>query len=322
VRRFILTRAVHAAIVVIAVVTLAFVLVRATPGNPFWALDDPNMTPADVARLQSEWGYDQPIPVQYAKWVRNVARGDFGWSHSNNRYVRAVLRTAVPNTLLLMVPAIVIGVLAGIAAGTWQATRRLRGKGGVADGISLAIISVPDFVIALAVVSVVAYRWRLVPGSGMTSPDFASLPLLARVADVGAHLILPCITLAVVIAASVARYQRASMIGVLHEEFLRTARAKGAPERRVVRTHALRNSLGPVIAVAGLLFPMIFGGAVFIESVFGWPGMGLTLVAAVTGRDYALVQAIVLIGTVFVVVAGTLADIAAVMVNPRTTLQE
>jgi ABC-type dipeptide/oligopeptide/nickel transport system permease component len=132
---------------------------------------------------------------------------------------------------------------------------------------------------------------------------------------------LPAATLAVLIAASVSRYQRTAMLGVMREDYLRTARAKGATARRVLLRHALRNALGPVIAIGGLLVPAVLAGAVFVEKVFAWPGMGLTIVHAVAGRDYALVQAIVLIGTVLVLVANTAADAIAAAVNPRTRLE-
>ena len=318
--RFIIRRAWQAAIVIFVVVTLAFLLARIAPGDPFWAVED--MTAADQARLRAQWGYDQPVYVQYARWVANIARGDFGWSHSRMQPVVDVLRDVVPNTLVLMVPALLLGLLAGIAIGTWQAARWGGASARITDFITLVIVSIPDFVVAMFMLTLFAVQWRLAPVSGMTSAVMHdSMSFFGRIGDVLAHLALPATTLGLLVAASVSRYQRSAMLGVMqHAEFLRTARAKGAPETRVVLRHGLRNSLGPVIAIGGLLLPMMFAGTVFIERVFSWPGMGRTLVEAVAGRDYALVQAVVLMGTVLVTIAGAAADVVAVMANPRTRL--
>jgi peptide/nickel transport system permease protein len=147
-----------------------------------------------------------------------------------------------------------------------------------------------------------------------------SLSLGGRIRDTLAHLILPVLTMALLVAAPLSRYHRIAVEGVLHEEFIRTARSKGATERRVVYGHALRNALGPVITISGLLLPAVFTGAVFIERIFSWDGMGLALVNAVNGRDYAVVQAIVLVGTVLVTFAAALSDVVAALVNPRLAL--
>jgi peptide/nickel transport system permease protein len=319
--RFLLSRARQAAIVVVGVSTLVFVLARVAPGDPFTAFDDPLQTQDDRARLRATWGYDLPLWQQYGRWLGNFARGDFGWSHARSRPVADVLRDAVPNTLVLTVPAFVIGLLAGVALGTWQAARRGRQTERVASAATLTLISVPDFVVALGALTLFTIQWRLAPGSGMIDPIMHdSMSPIGRVGDVLAHLVLPCTTLIVLVAASVSRYQRAAVIGVMHEEFLRTARAKGASDLRVIARHAVRGSLGPVIAIAGLMLPALFGGAVFIETIFGWPGIGRALVEGVGSRDYALVQAAVVIGTILVVLAATLADIVAAMVNPRLRL--
>jgi peptide/nickel transport system permease protein len=319
--RFIFVRARQAAIVIFAVVTLAFVLAHAAPGDPFWAIDDSQMAAAEQARLRAQWGYDQPVHIQYGRWLVNIARGDFGWSHSRNQFVSDVLLDVVPNTLLLMVPALVLGLLAGVALGTWQAARWGRVPARIADVATLTIVSVPDFIVAVVMLTVFAVQWRLAPLSGMTNAVMhASMSFFGRVGDVLAHLVLPALTLALLVAASVSRYQRSAMLGVLHADFLRTARATGASEMRVVLRHGLRNALGPVITIGGLLLPLMFAGTVFIERVFSWPGMGRTLVDAVAGRDYHLVQAVVLIGTTLVTVAGAASDIIAVIANPRTRL--
>lgn len=319
--RFILARLGQGVIVVALAATIAFVLARAAPGDPFTAISDPRMSAADRAEFRVEWGYDKPVLTQYVRWIGNFARGDFGHSHSQSRPVSAVLRDAVPNTLLLMVPGIVFGIIAGIAIGTWQAARRDRPLERIASTATLAIISTPDFIIVILMLTVFALKLGLAPSTGITDPVMHnSMSALGRLADIVSHLTLPVICLALLVAASLSRYQRTAVSAVLHEDYIRTAYSKGATEARVIFGHALRNSLGPAIAIGGLLLPAMFGGAVFIEKIFGIPGIGLELVNGVGSRDYAVVQAIVLVGTLLVTAAGILSDIVAVLVNPRMRL--
>jgi peptide/nickel transport system permease protein len=321
VRGFILARLGQAVVVIAAVATLTFGLSRLAPGDPFLAFDDARLTEQERAAMRTDWGYDRPLVEQYGRWLGNLAAGDLGWSHSRSRPVSEVLAAAVPNTLLLTLPAVLLGLLGGVAFGTWKAVRHGRFTTRAADAFTLAFVSVPDFIVAVAVLSIAGIELNWFPTSGMIDVvNHDSMSIVGRMGDIATHMVLPVGTLAIIIAAAVSRYHRAAMLSVLQSDHLRTARAKGASERRVIMRHALPNALGPVIAIAGLLAPTVFGGAVFVEKVFGWPGMGLTVVDAVTGRDYALVQATVLIGTVLVVASAIVADIVAVMVNPRTRI--
>jgi peptide/nickel transport system permease protein len=320
--RFAMARMAQSLIVILIVTVLVFACAHLAPGDPFLAADDPALSSVDRDLLRAQWGYDKPVAVQYAHWLGNFAHGEFGWSHTRARPVASVLRDTLPNSLLLAAPAFVLGLLVGVALGTWEAARRDRLSARAIDTLTLIIVSIPDFVIALIVLTVIAVEWRLAPASGMSDPlNAGSASAAERVRDVAAHLILPAATVIIVVAAAVARYQRATVLSVLPADFLRTARAKGASEQRVIWRHALRNSLGPVIVIAGLLLPGLFVGVTFIEKVFGWPGVGTALVEAVSGRDYALVQGIAIIATVLVALGGALADIGAALVNPRTTIE-
>ena len=305
--------------VVALVATLAFVLIHLAPGDPFsTSLDDPSV-PGEVRERQRDlWGYNRPLPVQYGRWIRNLARGELGWSHTRSSPVSDVLRDVVPRTMLLMGTALVLGLIGGVALGTWQAARR----GSVAEravgSVILVVLSVPEFLVALGAVAVFAVRWRLFPVSGIADPAMHDvMSMSGRVLDVIRHLVLPAGTLAIVTAAAVSRYQRTAVLCVLPEEFLRSARAKGASRFVVIIRHALRNSLSPLIAITGLLLPALFGGAVFVETIFAWPGMGRTMVNAVLGRDYQLVLAGVLVGSVMVALGGATADVIASLADPR-----
>ncbi|HLA90959.1 MAG TPA: ABC transporter permease [Gemmatimonadaceae bacterium] len=318
-RRLLLSRAAQAAVVIALVATLAFVLIHVAPGDPFSAsLDDPSVTADIRATQRAQWGYDRPLPQQYVRWIANLARLELGWSHTHARPVKEVLARRVPNTLLLMATALGLGLVAGVALGTWQAARQGSRSERASGALALLALSAPEFLVALGALGLFAVRWRLLPVSGMVDPVLHDgLSLAGRAADVLRHLLLPAGTLALLTTAAVSRFHRSAMLAVLPEEFVRTARAKGVTEVAVLVRHALRNALGPVITIAGLMLPALFGGAVFVEKIFGWPGMGLTMVNAVGGRDYPLVLASVLVGSVLVALGGAVAEVLAAVADPR-----
>jgi len=323
VRRFLLARGAQAVVVVAVVATLAFVLVHLAPGDPFGAnLDDPSNSAALHAQQMHRWGYDQGLPVQYAKWFGNLLRGDFGWSHTRNRRVADVLLDTVPRTLLLMGAALAAGLLVGVALGTWQAARRGTLAERASSALAIGALSVPEFLVALAALALPAARLHWFPVSGMVDPaGHDSLNAIGRAADVLRHLALPAATLALLTSAWVSRFHRSAMLAVLPEDFVRTARAKGASEFTAVTRHALRNALGPLITIFGLLLPALFGGAVFVETIFSWPGVGRMMVDAVSGNDYPLVLAGVLVGSVLVTLGSALADALSALADPRVRMR-
>ena len=316
---FLLRRVMQGAAIVLAVATLAFVLLHLAPGDPFSAtLDDPRIAQSTRDQLRANYGLDRPLPEQYARYVIRVARGDFGPSYSHNRPVAHVLRSAIPNTLLLMGTALVASLVLGVGIGVLQALRRGRPTDRALGAWSLVVASVPDFWLALLVMLALAYWLPIFPISGTVTEvlhDF--MTPLERLVDRLRHLALPALTLTLVTTATIARYQRAALLEVLPEDYVRTARAKGLGERAVVLRHALRNALLPVITIIGLAFPTLLGGAVFVEQVFGWPGMGRVAVAAFGARDYPLVLAEVIVGGVLVVVGGIVADLLYAAADPR-----
>ncbi len=321
-RRFLLARGAQAVTVIAIVATLAFVLVHLAPGDPFASnLDDPSNSAELHAAQIHHWGYDQPLAVQYVKWVGNLARLQFGWSHSRGRWVTDVLRETIPRSMLLMGTAIVFGVFAGVALGTWQAPRRGSMAEKISGSLAIVTLSMPEFLVAIAALAIPAARWHWFPVSGIVNPAMHdSMNAAARAGDILLHLALPAGTLALLIAASVSRYQRMAMLAVLPDEFIRTARAKGAAEHDIVWRHALRNSLGPLTTIIGLLLPTLFSGAVFVETIFSWPGIGRMMVEAVGTVDYPLVLAGVLAGSVFVALGSALADVLAAFADPRVRI--
>jgi peptide/nickel transport system permease protein len=322
VRRYLARRLIQALGVVLFVTTLSFVLMHLAPGDPVSAaLSGSRVTEEVRAQWREQFGLDRPIGEQYLRWIGNVAHGELGYSLSARRPVRDVLLAALPNTLLLSGLAMLLSFAVGITVGVLQAER----PGGARDRwfgrILLVLYSVPDFWFALLVLIVFANWWPLFPPGGITDPvmhDYQSFS--GRVWDRVEHLTLPLLTLTVLSSANIARYQRAALLAVMSSDWIRTALAKGVSWRTAVRHHGLRNALLPTITLFGLSLPGFIAGAVFVEKVFSWPGLGLVTVRAIGAHDYHLVTAGVLVMSVIVVVGALVADIAVAVADPRIRL--
>ncbi|MEO5815498.1 MAG: ABC transporter permease [Gemmatimonadaceae bacterium] len=320
--RYLAARLLQSLGVVFFVTTLTFVVVHLAPGDPIAvALQGQNVTESVRRQWRADYGLDQPIANQYLLWVKQVARGELGYSLSKRRPVREVLGLAIPNTLLLSGLALLLSFGIGISVGMLQAER----PGGARDRwfgrVLLLLYSVPDFWLALLVLLLFAYRIPLFPAGGMTDPvTYDYLTNGEQIVDRLKHLVLPVVTLALLSAAGVARFQRAALLSVLPTDWMRTAIAKGLSWRKAVRHHAFRNALLPTITLFGLSLPVFASGAIFIEKVFTWPGMGLITVNAIAARDYPLVTAGVLVMSVIVVLGALLADIAVAAADPRVRL--
>jgi len=320
--RYLLGRIAQALVVVVIVATIAFFLIHLAPGDPFaQAMENPKITEAVRAQWREAYGLDRPIPEQYLKYLSNVARGDLGFSFSRQRPVSDVLQSALPKTLLLMSIALAASFAVGIFLAVIQAMKPRSWADKLIGGASLFLFSMPEFWFALMIMSLLSYRFQVFPTSGII--DVANYDYFTRaqqIADVARHTVLPALTLTLLYSAVVARYQRAALLDALPAEYIKTARAKGASERAVVRRHALRNALLPTITLFGLAFPALLTGAVFVEKVFAWPGMGLVIVESIGTRDYPLLMASVIIGSVLVAVGSLIADLLYHVADPRIRL--
>jgi peptide/nickel transport system permease protein len=305
--------------VVFLVTTLAFLLVHLAPGDPIaLALERPEVTEAVREQWRAQFGLDRPLGEQYLRWLASVARGELGFSFSHRRPVVDVLADAFPRTLLLVGISLTFSFGIGIAVGVLQAERVGSARDRWLGRVLLLLYSVPDFWLALVALLLFAYRIPILPAGGMVDPVMHDyLSPTNRVLDRLAHLVLPVLTLTLLTSALIARHQRASLLNVMPSDWMRTALAKGLSWRAAVRRHALRNALLSTITLAGLSLPALAAGALFIEKVFSWPGMGLVTVSAIAARDYPLVTAGVLVISVAVVVGALLADLAAAAADPR-----
>ncbi|MGH7663561.1 MAG: ABC transporter permease [Gemmatimonadaceae bacterium] len=318
-RRFLLRRLAQAALTVLLVATVAFALIHLAPGDPFSAtLEQTTVSDEIRERWRAAYGFDRPLHEQYVRYLANTLRGDFGYSFSLHRPVASALASAIPNTLLLMGVAVMGSFALGIAVGVIQAVRRGSMTDRVLAGGSLFFYSMPEFWLGLMMLLIFAHWIPIFPPGGVIDPVMHDyLGVWGQLGDRLAHLALPALTLMLVSGAVVARYQRSAVLDVVHQDFVRTARAKGVSERAVIAHHVLRNALLPVITIFGLAFPALLGGAVFVEKVFAWPGMGLLAVNAIATRDYPLVVATVVIAGVMVSLGSMLADVLYAAADPR-----
>jgi len=324
VSRYLARRILGAIPLLLGIATLVFFVLAVAPGDAATYLIQPGMTAEVVARIRTNFGLDQPLLLRYVKWLGAILTGDFGYSFSFGRPVLDVIRAFLPNTLLLSGCALVLSFLGGIVLGALQASRQYSKTDSVLSVVLLFFYSMPSFWLALMLMLIFSvfarsvWHWPFwLPVSGMTSMDYASLGLGGRILDRAWHLVLPTVSLTLVLTAGIARFMRSSMLEVVRQDYIRTARAKGLPERTVVFKHALRNALIPVITLAGLYIPLLFGGTVFIEVVFSWPGMGKAIVDAIVARDYPLVMATSLLFAAMVIAGNLLADVLYAVVDPR-----
>jgi peptide/nickel transport system permease protein len=317
-------RLIGSLVVIWLVLTLTFVLVRAAPGDPATLLVSPSASAADATRLRGELGLDRPLAVQYARWSGSLLRGDLGESFALRRPVRSVIADALPISVALGAASLALTFLIGVPIGMIQARKRGTLTDRALTVATVSLYAAPSFWLALALVGVFTYgaatwgfpSWMRLPAFGIQTPG-AMLEGSARVADVLRHAILPVMILASIGAAGIARYARTSIADVMGQDFVRTAWAKGASPRRVNYRHVLATVLPTLIVLFALALPGVVAGSVFVESVFAWPGMGRTMLNAISARDYPVVMGATVVYAALVVLANLAADVAMPLVDPR-----
>jgi peptide/nickel transport system permease protein len=313
---WLLRRLVASVAIIFAVVTLVFVLIHIAPGEP--CPSDEPVDPTVCLELTRQFGLDQPLPEQYWRYLAALAHGNLGYSFSLRRPARDALADTIPFTLQLGAAALLLDFVLGLLLGIYQATRVNRAPDVLLGNITLFVYSLPTFWLALILLLLFAEKLGWFPVGGASDPIFCpSVDSLYCAADRLWHLILPAATLGLVGAAGTARFQRAAMLDVASQDYVRTARAKGVPERRVVLHHQLRNALLSFITRFGLAFPFLLTGAVLIETIFAWPGMGRLAFNAILTRDHTLVTATALTASTVVVLGNLVADILLELADPR-----
>jgi peptide/nickel transport system permease protein len=309
---YVLKRLVAVVPVLFGLSIIVFLVMALIPGDTATAILGSYATPENVERINRDLGLDKPLVQQYAIWIGNVLQGDFGRSFALNRPVLDEVLERFQATLVLAGVSLVLCSVIGLFAGVISAVRQFGWADRIITFFVLAGISTPSFWLGLLLIYLFAVHWRILPASGMYAVYGGG-----DLKDLLLHLILPAATLAVVAAGVIARLTRGAMLEVLRQDYVRTARAKGLPERRVIYAHAFRAALVSVVPAIGIQAGFVLGGAVYVETVFQWPGIGAMLVKAISTRDILLVQGGVLVVAASYVLFNLLADVVQSMLDPR-----
>lgn len=308
--RYILRRLVAMIPVIFIVSLIVFSLIHLTPGDPAQTMLGEEATPKEVAALRAKLGLDQPLPVQYVKWAGAVLHGDLGRSIRSNQPVSEAIRDRLPVTVELALLAMVISLVIAIPVGVVAAMRRNSVADAASTVAALLGVSLPNFFLAILLILVLAVKLRWLP-------PFGYVPLLKDPAGNLERMIMPAITLGTALAAVVMRQMRSSLLEVLGQDYIRTVRAKGLGELRMVRFHALKNALIPVVTVVGLQIGGLLGGAIITETIFALPGIGRLLVDSIFQRDFPLVQGVVLFVAVAFLFSNLAVDLFYAYLDPR-----
>jgi peptide/nickel transport system permease protein len=324
---YIFKRCLGAIPLVFGLLTVTFFIIRLAPGDPTSMFIDPNIDPASAEQLRENFGLNDPLPVQYGKWLgvlppfRGVLEGEFGISFSRQRPVFEVLSGAVVNTLILTITALLVDLLVGVPLGIYSALNRGKKMDKALTMVSLFVYSMPHFWLSLVLILIFSLSLGWLPASQMHAVGADELPSMAYALDLLKHMIMPVFVLGIASAASTVRYMRSSMLEVIRQDYVRTARAKGLSEKTVIWKHALRNALLPLITIIGLSFPFLLSGAVITEAIFAWPGMGRVTIDAIFSRDYPLIIANTFVAGLMVIAGNLLADVMYAVADPRVRLK-
>lgn len=318
--RYILRRIVQAIPVLIGITIITFTFTELAPGDAVTAMimdqASGSIVDIDVEALRRQYGLDQPAPVRYARWVGGVLQGNLGVRLRSGVPVAEEIGRRLPATIQLMIAAMLISVIVGIPLGIISALRQYSTIDYTLTGFVFLGISVPGFFAAIAMIYLFGVQLGWLPTSGYSTPG-QDAGVLGTLLDRLRFMALPSLVLGLESTAAVMRYTRSSMLEVVRQDYIVTARSKGLSEFTVTLRHALRNSLLPVITILGLRIPSLFGGAIIIETIFNWPGMGTLYMDGVTTRDYPLIMSMVLISAVVIVVSNLVTDVTYAFIDPR-----
>ncbi len=314
---YLVHRLFHAFTILLGISMLVFIFVEVAPGDAVDALMPPESlsTPEAKEAMRERLGLNDPAPLRYVQWLGRAVTGDLGYSLVSRQPVTDIIMTRLPKTLQLVGTAMVISIIVGVSLGVISAIKQYSWIDYLATFFAFLWLSIPGFFLGLLVIFIFAVKLNWFPVFGSSTPG-AENPILDRLH----HLVLPATVLGLELAAALTRYTRASLIEVMRADYMRTARAKGLKERLVIVRHGLKNALIPVITVVAFRMPYLISGAVVIETVFQWPGLGLLTLNAANQKDYPLVLALALAVTVIVVFSSFVADVAYSIVDPRIRL--
>ena len=314
--RYIIRRLLQAIPLLILVSIFMFALIHLLPGGPDRLLFNPRLSAAGRAALRANFGLDDPLPLQYVKWLGRILVGDFGTSFTTNQPVSGIIAQRFPLTLELFGYGLLLALVLAITLGMISAVRYGTFTDYVVTTLTYFGISMPIFIFGLLAQDIFGVQLHLLPTSGTSTPGFVFDPFNAFL-DHFLHLLLPMLILSITFVASWSRYMRSSMIEVIKQDYMRTARAKGVLPINILLYHALRNAVIPLITVVAIDFGAIAGGAAITESIFAWPGMGSLFIDSLGSDDYPVLLAMLVLGAIFVIAFNLIADILYAVMDPR-----
>jgi len=314
---YILRRILIAVPLIIGLATITFFIIHMAPGDPMALYRSPEISPEVMELMRKNLGLDQPLHIQYVRWLTSMARGNFGISFTAHRPVADILKETIPNTLQLTFLALLLNLIVGIIIGVIAAIKQYSAVDHAITVSALFIYSMPSFWLGLMMILLFSLLLGWLPASQMQSINADLFDFWHRLWDRVTHLIMPVFVLGIATAAGTARFMRGSLLEVIRQDYIRTAHAKGLSERVVIFKHALRNALLPIVTLTGLSLPFLLGGSVITETIFAWPGMGRVAITAIFARDYPVVLAANLIAAVMVVLGSLFADITYSILDPR-----
>jgi peptide/nickel transport system permease protein len=320
VHRYIIRRLLQAIPLVFLVSVSVFALVHLVPGGPMGVYGkNPNLTADDLARLEAQLGLDQPLHVQYLSWLEKVMQGDFGYSYDTRRPALTEIADRLPATLYLVGITFLVVLLIAIPVGVISAVKQYSWVDITVTTLTFAGQALPVFWVGLMLI-LIFYGWARNPATGqplLPSGGMRTLGGEFSITDHLVHLILPVVTLGLAWVSWYSRYLRASMLDVLHQDYIQAARAKGLPERIVLLRHALKNAAIPLVTIVALDLPFLFNGALYTEMIYSWPGMGRLFFRAAVRRDYPILMAITMFSSILVILSNLIADIVYAYLDPR-----
>lgn len=322
--RWLVKRLIYIVFVFFIISILMFAIYKALPGDPVKMMMSDNVKPEVYQQqydtIRKQLGLDQPVPVQYVKWITNMLRGDFGYSTEYRRAVKDVIGVPMRNTVLLNLFSMIVVFLIAVPLGITQAVKKNSIFDKIVQVITIVGYSVPSFVIALLAIYIFAIKFPIFPISGVKTAGFTGTGMAAFL-DTAKHMVLPVLVMSVGGIGSIARYVRASMIDALRMDYIKTARSKGLREKVVIYVHAFRNALIPIVTVTTWWLIGLFGGSIVIESIFLWDGLGKMMISGLNQRDFSVVLAMQMFYVILSLLGNVIMDIAYTLVDPRVRLE-
>lgn len=314
--KYILKRIGISLIVLLGVSVMVFVFIQKQPGNPYLNMINPNMTAVETNQMLTNLGYFDPIHIKFFKWIKMVSKGDLGHSIQYGQPVTKLIGSRIGNTFILALGSTIISISIAIPFGIISAYKKGKLIDLILTVISFLGVSIPSFFLGLLLIKVFSFNLAMLPISGMRTigKDFTGIKNLL---DVTKHMILPVFVLSFVNIASLMRHTRSSMLNVIKEDYIRTARSKGLSEKKAILVHGFRNALITIITLLSMQIPSLFSGALITETIFAWPGIGRLNYDAVLNRDYPVVMGVLLVTAIIILISNLIADILYVIIDPR-----